>query len=81
MNRLAPLVDFHAELYNGQDSSDIELVSGGMTWSNFRSVWDQSCEKDIDTVTGSGSGVGNHKDDEQEEKELDYEMIQILSKM
>lgn len=81
MNRLAPLVDFHAELHNGQDSSDIELVSGGLTWSNFRRVWDQSCEKDMDLDTGTGTGVGNRKDDEQDEKELDYEMIQLLSKM
>jgi len=74
--RLAPLVDFHAELHNGQDSSDIELVSGGLTWSNFRRVWDQSCENDMDT-----GSTGNRKDDEQEEKELDYGMIQLLSKM
>ena len=52
-----------------------------MTWSNFRRVWDQSCEKDMDTGTGTGTGVGNLKDDEQEEEVLDYEMIQLLSKM
>jgi hypothetical protein len=43
VRKLAPLVDFHAELHNGVDSDDIELVSSELSWTLFRQVWDQKC--------------------------------------
>jgi dephospho-CoA kinase len=73
VNRLAPLVDFHAELHNGQNSEDIELVSSDLTWSKFRQVWNQSCQKEIDN--------SERKKQQHERRELDDEMLQILSKM
>ena len=36
-------MDFHAELHNGVDSDDIELVSSELSWTLFRQVWDQKC--------------------------------------
>jgi len=41
---LSPLADFVAELHNAPSTSDIELVTDGMTWSSFTSVWSQTCE-------------------------------------
>jgi len=76
VNRLAPLVDFHAELHNGQNSNEIELVSG--TWTKFIQVWqDQSCRKNI----GSSSKRKKEDADAEEGKELDYDMVHLLSKM
>ena len=43
VRKLAPLVDFHAELHNGVDSDDIELVSSELNWTMFRQIWDQKC--------------------------------------
>ena len=45
VRKLAPLVDFHAELHNGVDSDDIELVSSELNWNLFRKVWDQKCSE------------------------------------
>jgi len=40
VERLAPLVDYHAELNNAATSGDIELVKPeDETWDDFRSHW------------------------------------------
>ena len=38
---LAPLVDFFAELHNAPNTTDVALVTKGMTWGSFRRVWIQ----------------------------------------
>lgn len=45
---LSPLADFVAELDNSPSSSDIELVTKGMTWSMFKNVWSQTCTEPLE---------------------------------
>ena len=78
---LAPLVDFHAELLNAPQSDDIELVSEGMTWASFRQIWNQYCHEDV-----TDADDDNDKDRDSEaiawaEREVDYQMLRLLSKL
>ncbi len=63
MKILSPLADFVAELHNAPSTSDIELVTDGMTWSSFTSVWSQTCEAN-EAERGEGGGGGAEEDHE-----------------
>ncbi|GFH56011.1 hypothetical protein CTEN210_12487 [Chaetoceros tenuissimus] len=68
VRKLAPLVDFHAELHNGVDSDDIELVSSELNWTMFRQIWDQKSiyitQKSLDLITLSNpfTSISNRND-------------------
>jgi len=42
VEKLAPLVDYHAEIHNPPNTDDVELVKPeGETWEKFKSHWIQ----------------------------------------
>lgn len=46
---LGPLSDFYCELNNPPDN-DIELLTEGLDWDTFSSLWSQSCfDADVDS--------------------------------
>lgn len=40
---LGPQADYFVEVNNAPDTPDIELVTDGETWENFKSKWVQAC--------------------------------------
>lgn len=41
VSELAPLTDYHVELFNNPKTPDIEIVTPGETWENFTAQWVQ----------------------------------------
>uniref|UniRef100_A0A7S2I1W7 Zeta toxin domain-containing protein n=1 Tax=Helicotheca tamesis TaxID=374047 RepID=A0A7S2I1W7_9STRA len=63
---LGPLSDFFAELNNSPDNDDIELMTEGLSWDEFRRQWDQTCllEKDEERIEKEEE-IGETKDESQ----------------
>ena len=43
VKELSPLVDYFCELSNAPNAPDIELLTKGETWENFKKHWMQTC--------------------------------------
>lgn len=41
VKKLAPLVDYHVELFNPAGDEEISIVTEGETWDGFQSHWIQ----------------------------------------
>ncbi len=118
---LSKHVDFFVELYNGPDASDIEIMTEGVTWNMFRSLFYNNTrladaigksappqvktknETKVSTLSPSSESSSDLKDGKMDsptanksipspsskvpspgmkvDKELDYQLLRLLSKL